>query len=170
MKNTDTFDRGFTPIYLGKTYAARYTMRAWMEVERRYGTISAALKVLFGEDTGQNLEAAKFFLCILTGAAPDIVSSNFNEQQLLEMTAAIQQTMMRDCPQKEETKGQPPPEEATDWDWLEYLRRYRLQMSEEEFWNSTPRKIMKLLALWKRDNVMEKDENEPEIFNGRIRH
>ena len=46
-----------------------------------------------------------------------------------------------------------------DWQWLFYLGTNLLKMTEEQFWNSTPKKLQALFQVYKRVNGIEESSD-----------
>jgi hypothetical protein len=65
-------------------------------------------------------------------------------------------------------KTNEPSEKSWDWAWIYYLGRNILRLSEEEFWASTPRKIIALFNVYKKVRGIETAEEEQEVFIDQI--
>ncbi|MCX7905025.1 MAG: hypothetical protein N2486_11020, partial [Caloramator sp.] len=55
--------------------------------------------------------------------------------------------------------------EGWDWEWLFYLGKNLLKMTEEQFWKSTPKKLQALFNVYKRVNGIEEEEELDYIDN-----
>ncbi|MCL1844597.1 MAG: hypothetical protein FWF77_01700 [Defluviitaleaceae bacterium] len=114
-------------------------------------------------------------LSVLTGATPETVVGSLDAARFPDAYKGLFETIRRDIPFKE---GEAPPEEGAkgscDWDRLYYIGRERLvnfYPTDDEFWNSTPRRFWKLYELWLWDNNLDKETEQiedMEVYMGEL--
>jgi hypothetical protein len=157
-KNAETIDARKTVITLDKTYFVRFTFGALFEVEKRFGTLSTALGELL-----KSPSAFFEFIAILINSDPKIIKMHLQPENLSKLLEDLFVMIGRDYPALKETDADKTDKssEFTNWDEIYFTARYNLKMSNEEFWDCTPRRYSKLCDLFVKFNSLNK--SEPEI-------
>jgi len=164
---SDMFCDDMITMLLDKPYAARFTMRAAFALERLYGSVRSAVAALDTAAPERAVAAVVRIACLLTGLAPGVVEDILNEDifKFYDCLRCIYELLLRDFPAAEGAPGSDDigegSDEGYDWDWLYYTARYRLRMSDEEFWDETPRRIWKMNRLWMQDRGYIKTTDTP---------
>jgi len=160
---SDLFDNKIITLVVDKPYIARFTMRAVFQLERIYGGAAAAVRSLDLSEPETAVTAVIRFACLLSGIEPEKVEDIFlaNTGKFYAAFGAIRDALIRDLPGgegAEDGSGERGGADGWDWDWLYYTGRYRLRMTDEEFWDSTPRRVWKLNRLWLTDRGLIKTD------------
>jgi len=148
---------GFEPVVAvigGRAFALRFDMRAVFALERRFGSMGDGLTALFDPDGFR--DAVAVFVLAAAGAAGDGVDSSAEDAAVLLDAGDWDAGLLRErvlealgrCFAEPDEFAVPGDGCGTDWDEVYYIGRYRLLMSDDEFWGSTPRRFDKLHRLW----------------------
>ena len=149
MSNKDVIIKDI-PVILGTPRLLRLTWRSLYMLEARYGTIQAALEALTpGKEPVEFIRTIEFFTAVTLRGKP-IGKRTFNKVNLAYILTALKDLItahLPDIDENAETEAEP----EKDWDNLYFIGRYRLKMSDDEFWNCPPRRFYKLHELWLRE-------------------
>ncbi|MCL2577980.1 MAG: hypothetical protein FWE27_08020 [Defluviitaleaceae bacterium] len=172
MINTDVFEfeKDEIRVLLDVSYAIKFTLKAVFQLEKRYGSMPAALKALLGENPDEAKEAAVSFLCVLTGLNPEKINENMDALRFRMAFEGLTKALKRDFPDKKDCDPEDEEEnwQPNDWDYLYAVGRMRLLMNEDEFLETTPRRFFKLHYLWRLLNGHEQPEEE--VYTGALTH
>ena len=167
MNKMDTFDINDVVYNFDKPRVLKFTMQKIFELEMIYGSMRAAFDSFYDKDAGKQLLATEIFLQILLGLSIDEIREIMDAHNLTEARGKIPLALETSFSKTEENKEKNnTPYEPNDWDWIYYAARYRLLMSDDEFWGCTPKRFEKLHYLWCVDKGLI--EKEPEIFYGEV--
>jgi hypothetical protein len=158
-----TLDTRSTMILLDKPYHARITIRAMFRLELSFGKITNA-PVDFFSSAG----ALPIFFAAILDISPDTVMQHINSKNMSKLIAALNEMLERDCVKPSENTDNANSEKEINWDELYHHARYRLNMSDDEFWSCTPRKFSVLSELYAKytigTNGGPASENNPQAF------
>jgi len=170
MNKTDTLPTKTIIYTLDKPYILRFTMKTIYELEQIYGSMRAAMDSFYHKDTGVAVQATVIYLSILLALDKKHIDELIGFETMMDARIKIPAALMASFSdvddENDEEHKKASPYEPNDWDWLYFIARYKLQMSDDEFWDISPRRFDKLYYLWLVDNGVIKPE--PEIFMGEL--
>jgi hypothetical protein len=169
MKTMYTDDGVYTRLIIDKVYHVKCTRCTVRLLEERFGSIREANRRLFGQEPEGIVAAVVEYLHAMVSVEKKKLDAWLNVRRLTEALAVIREVIERDFPPADEFRAEEPGSGDWDWDALYFSARYRLLMTDAEFWDCTPRRFWKLTKLWKRFNVPGSDldyYDEKEIYTG----
>lgn len=118
-----------------KDLEIKFTLESFAYLEEKFNSISEAI-FLFNE---KNEEAKKGFL------KASLIHLKEENDSEIEFTDEILTTLANAC--SESISQDYSIQEGFDWNLLYYIARPALNLSEKEFWQSTPRKLLNLFKI-----------------------
>ena len=171
MNKTDTLPPLPIIIILDKPRAIRFTMRGIYDIEQIYGNMRSMLDAYFSATPETALNATIDVLSVLLRLDKGYIYKHITEKALMDIRAKIPACItacFADAREGTSEGAYKDPYEPYDWDELYYIARYKLKMTDKEFWDTTPRRFDKLYYLWLADNGIIK--KEPKIYTGEINY
>jgi hypothetical protein len=171
MVKTDLFEQEVIVLRLDKPYVLRFTLRVVYQLERRYGNIKAAMDALFSGTVEESVVAAACFVYVMTGIEKERVDDLLDVNTYRHVLDVVLKLVGRDFPTNESDPGAGDGDtdnNTHDWDEMYFFARYRLRMSDDEFWACTPRRYWKLNYLWGVHHGLAQPEDE--IFMGEVEY
>ncbi len=172
MKTMLTDDRNFDLLMLDKVYPIRLSMNALHLLEKRYGSLAEAVSAFFSGKPETCVEAVIEFVHVLARIDKRKIEKLLNVSRFDGILKSVKTAIENGLPPKEDGRyeGENHGDDSLDWDRLYFIGRYRLLMSDKEFWGCTPRRFWKLSDMWVKYNVGEPDSlddyDKKEIFTG----
>lgn len=157
----DTIQDTSVFIIIDKPRIFKFSMLAIYQIEKKYKDINTAFNLLnLKNDTKTYILTVIDFLyyCVIPNASKEQIENWITVDNLIKATEIIFKAANLQFPNIEDKEPtQQRKDEAYDWDWLYYVGRYHLNMSDNEFWSCTLRRFLKLCKLWSKDNGITKD-------------
>ena len=136
---------GFEPVFAaigGVSCLLRFNFKALYALEKKYGTLRDALDAL---NSGSSDAVLDFVCAACPGFRLDGPASGGFD--FGEVCGKVYEALLG-CFSDPDGTDSPSGNRATDWDGVYFIARYRLLMSDGEFWDCTPRRFDKLHRMW----------------------
>lgn len=130
----------------------KYTLESFAFLEQEFDTVEKAIELF---NTGNRDTIIKFIIAgIRNSFNIEIFNNmNFNEELISQISAAFTDSLPLDYQM----------EDLIDWSLLYYIIKPLLHLSEDEFWDSTPKKLIglfKAIEKCKESNTKITNQNQ----------
>lgn len=151
-----------TSVFLDKERHLYFDLNAFHDLDKHFGSVIDALRA-FRVDPLSLPVFLKIGLAHEEELPMDHIDLliNFDNQELL--TRKIMQAVSAALPDSKEEQTahvESETDTAWDWDWLEYMGTVLLNMPEDGFWHSTPRRLFALWAKHKQYHGLDKEQSQ----------
>lgn len=129
-------------------YEIKFTLSAFAYLEEKFGTVADAIRRF---NDKEDIALKEFFKAGLSYKKLEYEDSKlvFTEEILTSIAFACSESLCKDYDLNT----------AFDWNLLYYIARPLSQLSEEEFWNSTPCKILGALKVYEQYTMKTNQNN-----------
>jgi len=126
----------------GRMFEIRFNLSAFAYLEEKFGTVSEAIRLFNAKDENALKEFFKAGLVYKNLECEDI-NLIFTDEVLSVLASACNEALCKDYDL----------DTAFDWNLLYYILRPLLQLSNKEFWDSTPRKLLGALKVYEQYSI-----------------
>jgi hypothetical protein len=166
MSKTDTLEREQFFFTLDKPRLLKFTMKSVLTLEEMYGSLRGCIDKFIstsqGTDNDDDFGVRFAAVVALLQAGLDVsdVEGFLTVDKAVKAMMLIPKALDACFPGVDEgaERARRNPYEGWDWDELYFIARYRLGMTDGEFWGCTPRRFDKLYYMWLVDKGEIKEE------------